>query len=282
MANYSIISFAGIASLGFVVYVVISEFLKQGHVAKDVNYLPAHWTDLGAILPVLCLAYQCHLSWVPTVATMRKEEKYTSYITISVAMIVTACVYTLVCVLAVLTFGSAILDDLTESYPGKTWPIITTVAIVAFKAMVTLPPAFLPFRLSLIDILNLQSPRFANLSERTQRLSITFVTLSAALILALSVPNILVAVDLLGCLAVVFIFTLPCLAYLNLVKENRLKKQQLAGLDDTIPNYSLKDRMKQAISYFFIVFGVLMTILVMKKSLDKVLSSSSGPPICHK
>lgn len=274
-------SFVGVASLGFVIYVVVSEFIKQGRVAKDVNYWPAHWTDLGSILPVLCLAYQCHLSWVPTVATVRKEEKYTSYLTITAAMTITACVYTLVCVLAVLTFGSSILDDLTESYPGKTWPIITTVAIVAFKAMVTLPPAFLPVRLSLIDILSSQSPRFANLSERTQRMGITFVTLSGALLLALSVPNILVAVDLLGCLAVVFIFTLPCLAYLHLIKENRLRKQELAGLDTTVPNYTLKDRMKQTVSYLLIVTGVIMTVLVLKKSLDKVLSSNSGPPICH-
>lgn len=263
---------------------VISEFFRRGTIAVDVNYTPAHWTDLGAILPVLCLAYQCHLSWVPTVATMRKEEKYTSYITITFAMIITACVYSLVCVLAVLTFGSHIRDDLTESYPGKTWPIITTVAIVAFKSMVTLPPAFLPVRLSLIDIFSAQSPRFANLSERTQRLSITFVTLSAALVLALSVPDILVAVDLLGCLAVIFIFTFPCLAYLNLIKENRLKKQELSGLDNTIPIYTLKDKMKQAISYLSIVFGVFMTVLVLKKSLDKVLASASGSPnpICHK
>lgn len=277
-----LISFAGVISLGFVIYVVISEFVKQGHVAQDVNYIPKSWLDVITILPVFCLCYQCHLSWVPTAATIRKEEKYTSYKTITVAMIVATIIYMVVSVLALLTFGSAIASDLTESYPGKSWPILTTIGIIAFKCIMTLPPAFLPLRLALVDIISGLSPRYAGFPETVKRLSVTFITLSAALMLALFVPDILTAVNILGFLSVLFIFTLPGLSYLNLIKEMRLQKQQLAGLQDGEPNYTLKDKIKRAISYFFIVFGLIMSALVLYKSVEDIFNKTSTPPLCHK
>lgn len=269
-------------SLLFVVYVVVSKFVEQGHIAKDVNYAPKHWTDIVGVLPVFCLAYQCHLSWVPVAATVRKEDKYTTYKTISVAMILATIIYVVVCVLAVLTFGSAIQGDLTESYPGKEWPILTTIAIIALKCVVTLPPAFLPARLSITDILTNNFKSFAELSESYKRISVTYVTLTIALVLALVVPDILVAVDILGCLSVMFIFTFPALCYLNLTKENRLMKQRQAGLDETTPIYSVKDQLKRAISFFLILAGLLMGIAVLYSSIKKILSSETSPPLCHK
>lgn len=275
-------SFVGVASIGFIVYVVISEFVKKGIVAKDVNYLPKDWTDIGSILPVFCLAYQVHLSWVPTAATVRKEEKYTTYKTITFGLILSTIIYVTVCIIALLTFGSAIQSDLTESYPDKNWAVIATVAVVAFKCVSTMPPIFLPARLSLIDILNQYSTRFSSWKERTKRISVTLVTLNLALLLALFVPNILIAVDILGCLSVMFIFTLPALSYLNLVNENRRAKQQLAGLDSEILVYTVKDKFKLAISYFFIIFGLIMTLLVLYKSIDSIAHRTSSSPICHR
>lgn len=263
-------------------YVVASEFIKQGHIAKDVNYLPKSWTDIGAILPVFCLGYQCHLSWVPTVASIKKEEKRRSYITVTLAMVISTLIYIIVSVLAQITFGSAILKDLTESYPGKSWPILTTIGIIAFKCVVTLPPAFLPLRLSLTDILSGQFESFNNLSEPIKRYSVTYGTLTVALLLSLFVPDILVAVDILGCLAVMFVFSLPALAYLNLIKENRLMKQQSSGLDSDIPTYSTKDKLKRAISFFFIFFGMLMAFLVLYKSVQGIFEGKPNEPLCYK
>lgn len=257
-----------------------SEFVEQGHIAKEVHYFPDRWIDIGTILPVFCLGYQCHLSWVPVVATMKKEEKYTSYFTITVAMILTTIIYLAVCVLALLTFGNLIMSDLTESYDAKKWYIKTTVGLIAFKCVMTLPPAFLPLRLSLIDILSNSSERYNQLSEPIKRYSVTYLTLTVALLFALFVPDILVAVNILGCLAVMFIFTLPGLSYLNLIKENRLMKQQLAGVGGEVPIYSAKDNIKRAISYFFIVFGIIMTFLVLYKSV--VSENKPSQPLCHK
>lgn len=262
-------------------YVVVSEFIKVDHIAEDVNYLPKDWTDVGFILPVFCLSYQCHLSLVPTAATTRKEDKYTTYFTVTVAMILTTAIYMFVSVLATLTFGSAIRGDLTESYPGKSWPILTTIAIVALKCIVTLPPVFLPARLSLVDILSNKSSMFNELSEAKKRISVTYITLTLALVMALYVPDILVAVDILGCLSVMFIFTLPALGYLNLIKENRLMKQRSEGLDAEIPTYSAKDKSKRALSYFLIIFGTVMMCVVLYKSIQKIVSDTSGPPLCH-
>jgi len=261
-------------------YVVISEFLKQGHIAKDVNYFPKDLASIGSVLPVFCFAYQCHLSWIPTAATIRKEEKYTTYKTITIAMIVTTIIYMLVSTLALLTFGSGILNDLTESYPGKSWPILTTVAIVALKCAVTLPPAFLPAKLTLIDVLSNSFERFARLNETMKSIAVTLVTLNIALLLALYVPNIVVAVDIIGCMAVMFIFTLPGLCYLNLIKQNRLEKQNLVGSDNVNIVYSAKDQVKRIISIFFIIFGSVMTFVVLYKSIDNMLKSTPNSPLC--
>lgn len=263
-------------------YVVTSKFIEQGHVAKDINYLPKSWIDVGAVVPVFCLGYQCHLSWVPVVATMKKEQKYTSYLTITAAMVIASLIYMVVCILAMLTLGSSIKSDLTESYSDTRWPILTTIGLIAFKSIVTLPPAFLPLRLSLIDILSDRFEKFNQLSEPIKRYSVTYLTLTTALLLALFVPDILVAVDILGCLAVMFIFTLPGLCYLHLIKENRLMKQQLAGLGGEVPIYSTKDKIKMFVSWFFIIFGTITTFVVLYKSIDAITEKSSSQPLCYK
>lgn len=272
-------SFLGIISIAFIIYVVISEFLKIDKIPDSVNYFPKHITDIGSILPVFCFAYQCHLSWVPIVASIKREEKRKAFVTISVGMFIATIVYAVVSILAVLTFGSKIAEDLTESYPGKQWSILTTIGIVAFKCVVTLPPAFLPARLSIVDIMKDTFKWYADFSEPVQRISATFLTLDLALLLALFVPNILTAVNVLGCLAVMFVFTLPGLSYLSLIRLNRIKKQQETGEGD-IPIYSAKDKFKIALSYFMVAFGSLIMLLVLYKSIASILSKSSVPPLC--
>lgn len=278
-------SFLGVVSIGFIFYVVLDKFIKSPSIAPDVNYYPKAWSDMASILPVFCLAYQCHLSLVPTVATIRRSEKPKAFITSSVAMIISMIIYSAVCILAVLTFGNAIQNDLTESYPGKEWATLTTIGIVGFKCVLTLPAAFLPARLSLIDLLTNNWERFARLSETVRRVSVTVLFLDAALLMATFVPNILVAVNLLGCLAVMFIFTLPGLAYLSLIDQNRLEKQRAASVvvdNDEKPIYTARDMMKRISSYFMIIFGTLMTFVVLYKSISEMLApGASSPPLCH-
>lgn len=274
-------SFLGVVSIGFIFYVVLSEFLKSTRTAPDVNYYPRSWIEISSILPVFCLGYQCHLSLVPTVATIHKRKKPKAFVTASIAMIISMIIYSSISILAVLTFGSAIESDLTESYPGKDWPILVTIGVVGVKCILTLPAAYLPARLSLIDILTNNFARFAQLSEPIRRIGVTVLFLDSALMMALYVPNILVAVNILGCFAVMFIFNLPGLAYLNFVKQNRLDKQRAEGLDDQTPIYTAKDKMKRVTSFFMIIFGTLMTVVVLYKSIEEMLHSTSSPPLCH-
>lgn len=273
-------SFLGMVSIGFIFYVALSEFMKSSQIAPDVNYYPKSWGDILSILPVYCLAYQCHLSLVPTVATFHRREKPKAFVTSTMAMVVSLIIYSSISILAVLTFGSAIQNDLTESYPGKNWYTLVTIGIVGVKCILTLPAAYLPARLSLVDILTDNWDRFARFSEPVKRISVTLVFLDVALLMALYVPNIVVAVNLLGCLAVMFIFQLPGIAYLNLVKQNRLQKQQEAGMSSEIPEYTAKDKMKRVTSYFMIVVGFIMTFVVLYKSISGMLSSTSSPPLC--
>jgi len=270
-------SFLGILSIGFIFYVVSNEFFN-GSRAQDVNYLPKSWKDVATILPVFALGYQCHLSLVPAVSTIRRSEKPKAFVTTTVAMVISAIIYSSISILAVLTFGSKINKDLTESYPGKS--AVPTIIIVAIKCVLTLPAAYLPARLSIVDILTNNWSRFARFSEPVRRIGVTIIFLDIALLLALTVPDIVVVVSFLGFLAVMFIFQLPGIAYLNLVKQNRLEKQQAAGLDPQVPNYNARDRMKLAASYFMIVFGSIITVVVLYKSIEGIIMNSPSPPLC--
>lgn len=276
-------SFLGLVSIGFIFYVVFKEYINTSKIAKDVNYYPQSWSDITTVLPVFCLAYQCHLSLVPTIATIRRSEKPRAFVTASVAMIISWVIYSVISILAVLTFGGKIQHDLTESYPGKSWDTLTTIAIVGLKCVLTLPAAFLPARLSIIDLLTNNWNWYAQLSETVKRVSVTVLFLDAALLMATLVPNILVAVNLLGCLAVMLIFTLPGLAYLSLTDVNRVQKQVAAGLENAqVPIYTARDKMKRITCYFMITFGSIMTMVVLYKSISEMLTSGpAGVPLCH-
>jgi sodium-coupled neutral amino acid transporter 7/8 len=263
----------GVLSIGFIFYVVLSNFTHVEKIPDTVNYYPKSWGDVAFILPVFCLAYQCHLSLIPVIATIHRRQKPKAFITTTVAMIITMIIYSAVSVLAVLTYGKAIQKDLTESFPGHDWATEGSIVIIAVKSILTLPAAYLPARLSLVDILSNTFPRFASLSETYKRVGVTIVFLDVALLTAIYMPDILVVVNLLGCLAVMFIFVLPGMAYLNLVKENRLEKQRGAGGDHDVPLYTAKDKMKLGASYFMIVFGSIMTVIVLYESIIEMMAS---------
>ncbi|KAG9508501.1 putative sodium-coupled neutral amino acid transporter 7, partial [Fragariocoptes setiger] len=87
-------SFLGIISIGFISYVVISELLNHDPPELPVNFYPKKWTDSFSLVPSLCFAYQCHLSWVPTAAALPRMEKKKSCVTVTAALIVASIVYT--------------------------------------------------------------------------------------------------------------------------------------------------------------------------------------------
>lgn len=274
-------SFFGIVSVFFIGYVLFSEYLKLDQVRKDVKYYPDSFFDLTSMLPTLCFSYAFHLSLVPTVATIRKSDKRKAFFTVTTVLFICTAVYLSISIVAVLTFGSDIKPDLIESYPGSGWSTLTTIALVGFKCILTSPAAFLPARLSLVDILGRSCARFSKLSETSQRISVTVFTLDLALLLALLVPNITVAVSLLGFISVLFIFNLPALAYLNLVRDNRLNKQQLAGFDMEEPLYGAKDHFKRLISYAMIVIGLILGAVVLYKSIyDLAKDTSTNESLC--
>lgn len=275
-------SFLGLIAIGFICSVVTSNFVSATEISSTVNYKPKFWSDIAFILPVYCLAYQCHLSLVPTVATIRKQDKPKAFITSSIAMVVSMIIYSAISIMAVLTYGATIQKDLTESFDGKGAATLATIAIVGLKCALTLPAAYLPARLSLVDILTNNWARFAAFSEPVKRIGVTLVFLDVSLVLAIYVPDILVVVNLLGCLAVMFIFPIPGLAYISLVRQNRREKQQAKGLGaEEALKFTARDKMKLGASYFMIVFGVLMTGVVLYKSVDEMLANNSpSPSLC--
>lgn len=278
-------SFLGVLSIGFIVYMVLEQSYEQYTAninlnkwyADNINWWPKKWTSAPLILPVYCIAFQCHLSWVPTAATTRREEKYLSYKTISAAMIIASIIYSSVCILALLACGDKIQPDLTASFgERKNWIVEGTILIVAFKCIFTLPAAFLPARISIIEFFEAKSPKFAALKEPVRRCGVTAGVILLALTTALISKKIQVVVEILGCLSVLFIFPLPAICYLKSVDDNRRYKQLMDGDETDVLKYTFKDKAKRYLSFFFIAFGFLMLFLVLYTSIDDIVSSQNN------
>lgn len=255
--------------------------LDPNVIDKDIFYKHSSLSEMTSILPIVCFGYACHLSLVPTIATIRKSDKPRAFITVTIMLMICTIVYLTISVVAVLVFGSKIKQDLIQNFPGDDWSTLATIALVGLKCILTSPAAFLPARITISDILTKSCKKFADLCEPAQRIMVTTATLILALVLALLVPNITVALNLLGTISVLFIFNLPALAYLNLIKHNRVHKQQLAGLSGEIPFYGTKDQFKRVISYVLIIVGFILGTIVLCGSVRDITNAkSSNEALC--
>lgn len=235
---------------------------------------------MTSILPIICFGYACHLSLVPTIATIRKSDKPKAFITVTTMLIICTIVYLTISIVAVLEFGSKIKPDLIESLPGNSCTTLATITLVGFKCILTSPAALLPARMTLIEILTQFCRKFADLCEPAKRISVTVMTLGLALVLALLVPNMTVAINLLGTISVLFVFDLPALAYLNMVKQNRINKQHLAGLSTDKPLYGTKDQFKRLVSYLMLVVGFILAAIILYRSCCDLINKSQNEPLC--
>lgn len=265
----------GVLSLLFITYLVLSSLPKDK--AVGMNLYPTRWTDFFLVFPVLCFAYQCHLSWVPVAAALPRSDRVRSCITISAAMIISAILYTIISTTVLFSFGATIEPDFMENYKGRRAIIIAALLILALKCVLTYPLIMFPARIALNDILCDYSQKISSFAEPMRRSAIATFWILSSLLLALFMPNILIAVDILGCLSSAFVFIFPGACLLQAVYRDFQNRDQQC--------LSASDKLKIIMSCFFILFGTFLAGLILATSMEKIMypqANGSAEPLCKK
>merc|ERR1719394_314215 len=87
-------SMAGVATIVYVVVLILVEYSSGDHVAGPIKHGPDNWTDVFAVIPVICFGYQCHVSVIPIYSCMKHRNIKQFTIATSSAIAICVLVYT--------------------------------------------------------------------------------------------------------------------------------------------------------------------------------------------
>ncbi|KAI1285314.1 putative sodium-coupled neutral amino acid transporter 7 [Halotydeus destructor] len=267
-------SSVGVFVIGYLIILAVHEWVYLDHSNVFVKTRPDHWTDIFAVLPALSFGYQCHLSWVPTYACMKAEKASSPKLgaTIVISIFLCCLAYTSVSVMGLLTFGANIEADLMENYDARRPVVLVGIGAIAFKTVTSYPLLLFCARVALEDycarFFGLPASRVTELKRRS------WIVLSwffSTLVFAILVPDIAVAIDLLGSLAVTFIFVIPgaCLIKTTVTKD-----------PDII---LIKDKLWCLVGSLYIMIGTFLFGLILSQAIVKDLierQSKNAIPLC--
>jgi len=180
--------------------------------------------DVIRVVPTICFAYQCHLSWVPTIAGMRDKSvsSISLVMTIVFSFLVCFTAYTCVSVFGLLTFGQDIASDLMVNYDARKAGVMVAILVIAFKTVTTYPIMLYCARTAIDDALvQVLKIGFPEENELVRRIGIVIVWFFSTLIFAVYVPDISSTINLVGGLAILFIFLIPGCTLISAVEMKR-------------------------------------------------------------
>ena len=241
----------------FITGIVVSNYFSPRYLnASQHNQAPPHvepdWKSAFASLPVLCFGYQCHVSSVAVYSELKQRSERKFFGCAFAAMMVCALCYTLCGAFGYATFGHNTKPDILTNYADDDvladvarfavlLNIFSSFAIVTFCGRIIVDGIVVKF--SRLDVYA------AERSEKRRRVVITLSWFVLVLVLALVVPNIRVAIDLISGVASLFIFTFPGLMLLKSVNLGA-------------PVWSRKDMLTLFVAGIYLVVGMFIFGLV--------------------
>ncbi|XP_043268740.1 putative sodium-coupled neutral amino acid transporter 7 isoform X1 [Venturia canescens] len=210
----------GCLTIVYLIFIVIRENVIDEN-DDDEPKLIQTWPDNVAqgmqIVPIICFAYQSHMTAIPTYACM-KERKLRNF-TICSVLSTSICFisYTLVGAFGYTSFGMGqVPEDILQGYTDDGSAVTAAILAVAIKNFVTYPVVLFCGRDALLGLLNMTGIRDAGL-----RMPITYLWFGSSLLIAILVPDIGPVINLMGTLSAAFIFVFPgiCLFQSILVKN---------------------------------------------------------------
>nr|XP_039273186.1 putative sodium-coupled neutral amino acid transporter 7 [Styela clava] len=231
-----------IATLVVMFTVVIKYFTEDHHPVHNPRGKDS-WGMTFSAIPAIFFAYQCHVSSVPVYATLKRKTMSNWSIVIVSSMVLCATTYTVTGVFGYLTFGDAAKSDILQSYDAKDWFVIAARISVVVAMITSYPILQFCGRAALITLLS--KTGMTTLTpppkrEKIRRYVITMTWFFSSLAFSLLVPNIGVAIAVVGGIAGCFILVFPGFALTRII------------LDDTSP--------KTRKSYFLMGVGMLLFV----------------------
>ncbi|XP_059158338.1 sodium-coupled neutral amino acid transporter 7-like [Physella acuta] len=257
--NY--VSIVGVIGILYVVGLInIKYFLphdNQGIIATR----PHSLIDVFLVVPQICFSYECHVSMIPIYSCMAKRNMREFSKTVTLAMILCVLIYTVTATLGYLQFGETITNDILLSF-NPTADVMVAVVLVAVKTYTTYPVFCFLGKSAFDTVWGMcwkMSPEEILHREKTRRVITTLVWFTLTLLLSIFIPNIGVAIEIIGAFDAVFIFVFPGLCLLKTM-QNRIE----TGEKQPKTVHVLK-----GIAIAFLIVGVFIFGLTLSQSIMK-------------
>ncbi|XP_077374183.1 putative sodium-coupled neutral amino acid transporter 8a [Festucalex cinctus] len=177
------------------------------------------WASTFSVIPTICFGFQCHEASIAIYSSMENQRlSHWAFISV-VAMIICLIIYSLTGVYGYLTFGKDVKADILMSYMGN--DILMLIARLLFGvSIITIYPIILLLGRSVIQdpLLSWWRRRDRVVSvqfESRSRYALTFLWITATLLIAVFVPDISKVISVIGGISAFFIFIFPglCLIF---------------------------------------------------------------------
>ncbi|XP_059158344.1 sodium-coupled neutral amino acid transporter 7-like [Physella acuta] len=257
--NYA--SIIGVIGIFYVVGLVAIKYFLPHENQGVITTRPHSWIDVFLVVPQICFSYECHVCIVPIYSCMAKRNMREFSKTVTLAMILSALIYTFTATLGYLQFGDNVTNDILLSF-NPTAEVMVAVVLLAVKAYTTYPIFCFLGKSAFDTVWGMfwkMSPEEILHREKTRRVIITLVWFTLTLLFSIYIPNIGVAVEILGAYMAVFIFVFPGLCLLKTM-QNRIE----TGEKQPKTVHVLK-----GIAIAFLIVGVFIFGLTLSQSIMK-------------
>ncbi|XP_051917050.1 putative sodium-coupled neutral amino acid transporter 8a [Hippocampus zosterae] len=207
-------------------YLTIAIIIKYNMMhSVQVHIIPLYsnginsWSSMFSVIPTICFGFQCHEASIAIYSSM-ENQRLTHWAFISVVtMIICLIIYSLTGVYGYLTFGKDVKADILMSYMGN--DILMLIARLLFGvSIITIYPIILLLGRSVIQdpLLSWWRRRGRVVTvkfESRSRYTLTFLWITATLLIAAFVPDISKVISVIGGISAFFIFIFPglCLMF---------------------------------------------------------------------
>ncbi|XP_061677600.1 putative sodium-coupled neutral amino acid transporter 8a isoform X2 [Syngnathoides biaculeatus] len=177
------------------------------------------WASTFSVIPTICFGFQCHEASIAIYSSMENQRlSHWAFISV-VTMMICLIIYSLTGVYGFLTFGKDVKADILMSYMGG--DILMLIARLLFGvSIITIYPITLLLGRSVIQdpLLSCWRRRGRVVTvefESRTRYMLTFLWITATLLIALFVPDISKVISVIGGISAFFIFIFPglCLVF---------------------------------------------------------------------
>ncbi|XP_057693037.1 putative sodium-coupled neutral amino acid transporter 8a [Corythoichthys intestinalis] len=191
----------------------------QVHIIPQYSSGISSWASTFSVIPTICFGFQCHEASIAIYSSMENQRlSHWAFISV-VTMIICLIIYSLTGVYGYLTFGKDVKADILMSYMGD--DILMLIARLLFGvSIITIYPIILLLGRSVIQdpMLNWWQRRGCLVTvkvESRSRYTLTFLWITATLLIAVFVPDISKVISVIGGISAFFIFIFPglCLMF---------------------------------------------------------------------